>query len=572
MTILADPRLRQAVGLHQSGRLAEAESLYRAILSAHPGSAEVHVNCALAQLGMNKHAAAEASLRQAIAANPRLAKAHFHLGGICCLTGRYADAVQAYEQAIASAPDYAEAHNNLGNALLYLGDLRKAEQAYRKTVTLKPQFAPGYNNLGQVYLQSGRYEEARAAAQRATALRPDYAEAHNNLGNALHALGLNAEAQAAFNAAIRISPNYSAAYTNLAASLLADGNFSAAEIAARRAINLTPGAPEGHDALGSALREQGKLAEAEASYREALRLDPDYTAAYNHLGLILEEYGRLDDAFALFRQHAELSYGPKAKRPGPPEPDPPHKQRHDDEQRAWLGPDAGGFHIAECERLAGPAVNPHNGTQEIEKTWRNGNPQIVVIDDLLTQEALEKLRSFCLRSTVWRKAYDEGYLGAVPEYGFAAPLIAQIAEELRATYPAIFGGHPLLHFWAFKYDSGLRGIKVHADFAAINVNFWITPDEANLDPDHGGLVIWDVAAPLDWNFVKYNSANDEIREFLRSNNAKSVTVPYRANRAVIFDSDLFHETDKISFRPGYENRRINITLLYGRRRDGAKTG
>jgi hypothetical protein len=42
-----------------------------------------------------------------------------------------------------------------------------------------------------------------------------------------------------------------------------------------------------------------------------------------------------------------------------------------------------------------------------------------------------------------------------------------------------------------------------------------------------------------------------------------MTIPYRANRAVIFDSDLFHETDAIRFRDGFENRRINCTLLYG---------
>ena len=42
-------------------------------------------------------------------------------------------------------------------------------------------------------------------------------------------------------------------------------------------------------------------------------------------------------------------------------------------------------------------------------------------------------------------------------------------------------------------------------------------------------------------------------------------MPYRANRAVVFDSDLFHETDAIRFRDGYLNRRINITLLYGNR-------
>ena len=224
-----------------------------------------------------------------------------------------------------------------------------------------------------------------------------------------------------------------------------------------------------------------------------------------------------------------------------------------------------GFHLGDGSRIAGAAVNPGNKVSEISALWRSAQPQIVVIDDLLTPEALEKLRRFCLDSTVWRQVYDGGYLGAFPEHGFAPPLLAQIAEELRTVYPAIIEDYPLLHFWAFKYDSSLNGIKKHADFAAVNVNFWITPDEANLDPDHGGLVVWDAAAPLDWNFAKYNAAEDDITAFLKAQDSKPVTIPYRANRAVIFDSDLFHETDVIAFRPGYENRRINVTLLFGRR-------
>ncbi len=78
-------------------------------------------------------------------------------------------------------------------------------------------------------------------------------------------------------------------------------------------------------------------------------------------------------------------------------------------------------------------------------------------------------------------------------------------------------------------------------------------------------MIWDVAAPQDWDFRQYNGDTEASRDFLRRSGAKSVTVPYRANRAVIFDSDLFHETDKIAFKEGYLNRRINVTLLYGRR-------
>jgi hypothetical protein len=37
-----------------------------------------------------------------------------------------------------------------------------------------------------------------------------------------------------------------------------------------------------------------------------------------------------------------------------------------------------------------------------------------------------------------------------------------------------------------------------------------------------------------------------------------------------FYSDLFHETDRIAFKEGYLNRRINITMLYGRREAPAK--
>ncbi len=90
--------------------------------------------------------------------------------------------------------------------------------------------------------------------------------------------------------------------------------------------------------------------------------------------------------------------------------------------------------------------------------------------------------------------------------------------------PGICGDHALNYIWAFKYDSA-----------------------------------------LDWDFDRYNGDIAATRAFLQGSGAQPMTVPYRANRAVIFDSDLFHETDVIRFREGYPNRRINVTLLYGER-------
>jgi len=77
---------------------------------------------------------------------------------------------------------------------------------------------------------------------------------------------------------------------------------------------------------------------------------------------------------------------------------------------------------------------------------------------------------------------------------------------------------------------------------------------------------------LEWTFAQYNNPNagKNIRDFLAQSGARSVTVPHRTNRAVIFDSDLFHETDRITFKEGYLNRRINITMLFGLREAAAK--
>jgi len=560
-TAMFDAQLRHAVGLHQAQRLAEAEAAYQQLLAHRPDLADVQVNCALAQLGQGKYRDAENSLRNAIAAQPALARAHAYLGDALCFQQRHQDALPSYERAIQLKPDFAEAYNNHGNALALLGRNDQAAPAYRKAVALKPGFAQASNNLGLIYLAEGRASEAQTAFEHAIAVAPGYFEAHSNLGTALHKQGRGQQARQAFETAIKLAPNYADAYLALSVHLFDIGEFAQAAAMAQRAVKLAPTMPEALNALGNALRGQGEVAAAVDKYRQALRLSPRYAEGYKHLAMALEELGQLDEAFTLFRRHGELGFttGPQSSPPSP------HKLRHDEEQRAWRGGASGVFHLGDGGRIEGPAVNRANAVSEISAQWLTKRPQIVVIDDLLSPQALEKLRGFCLESTIWQQIYDGGYLGAFPEHGFAPPLLAQIADELRLVYPQIIEDYPLLHFWAFKYGSDLHGIKKHADFAAVNVNFWITPDEANLDPEHGGLVVWDTAAPLDWNFAKYNAAENDICAFLEEQKAKPITVPYRANRAVIFDSDLFHETDVIRFKPGYENRRINVTLLFGRR-------
>ena len=72
-------------------------------------------------------------------------------------------------------------------------------------------------------------------------------------------------------------------------------------------------------------------------------------------------------------------------------------------------------------------------------------------------------------------------------------------------------------------------------------------------------------SPENWSFKRYNNNSEEIYNFLKEKKANCVTIPYKYNRAVLFNSAYFHETDKINFKKGYESRRINITYLFGGR-------
>jgi hypothetical protein len=220
-------------------------------------------------------------------------------------------------------------------------------------------------------------------------------------------------------------------------------------------------------------------------------------------------------------------------------------------------------YLGKSPAIPGGALRPDLNVEALQRDYTHSSPEIVWIDDFLTEEALLSLRLFCNEATVWKGQYAAGYLGAFLRSGFSSPLILQIAEELRTRLPIVFGCHRLEQAWAFKYDSTMKGINVHADFAAVNVNFWITPNEACRDLDNSGLIIWDKGSPQDWRFREYNGSENQIRRFLADSGARKIRVPYRCNRCVIFNSTLFHETDRFAFADAYEHRRINITLLYG---------
>ena len=239
-------------------------------------------------------------------------------------------------------------------------------------------------------------------------------------------------------------------------------------------------------------------------------------------------------------------------------------------QFAPLGPDGEAlrqalaeYHYCPDVAYSGTALG-ENDYSAIEETFMQSSPRLVIIDNFLSPAALACLREFCEEATIWKSYFDNGYVGALLGSGFSPRVLLAIADELKLMMPRVIGGAPLTQAWAFKYDQRLQGINMHADFANVNVNFWITPEDACEDKTTGGMVIYDVPAPADWTFEHYNGKSAKMAAFLAANNAQPQRVPYRENRCVLFDSTLFHTTDEIHFKPGYCNRRVNVTLLFGK--------
>ena len=529
--------------LHQrEGRLIEAEDAYRQAFSLAPRHAETLHLLGLVTYRLQRLDESLEYLRAAVERDASSPVYWFNFAVVLQKAGRPIEAVAAYEKAVALNPRYAEAYGNLGNVLRETGDLAGAVRAYQQALTLNPSQADTHNNLGVAKKDLGLPQEAIACYRNALALKPTHAEAYNNLGLALMEVGTLHDAVAAFQQALVLLPGYQSARYNLGMAWAWAGDETKA--------------CECLEQVARARHDHGKPVTETAVYRSRIKHDAEQVQ-------YLYERNKLDDRYASYL-HALQDLSKRLESEGSQE----NRLAIDARELAAIAPSFNRMLVCEPPpRLQQGALNATLDADEIERRYHARRPEVTFIDRLLNDAALDALRRFCREATIWKKDYENGYCGAFLGDGFASPLLFQIAGDLRLKFPGIFKHHRLTQAWAFKHDSARRGLNIHADAAAVNVNFWITEDEANLNPSTGGLVVYDKEAPSDWNFKEYNSDRNKpkILRWLEEAGAQAVTVPYRANRAVVFNSDLFHETDDVTFKDDYLSRRINITLLYGYR-------
>jgi Tfp pilus assembly protein PilF len=417
------------------------------------------------------------------------------------------------------------------------GRLAEAEGAYRAALAIAPADSAVTHNLGVVIAAQGRQREAIGYFDAALRADPGFVSAHYNRGIALMALGETREAINAFDRAAKAEPQHYEAHRALGFLWLSQGERGRALDHFARTYELRRGDDRtsiARKSLTTATRDKLEHDAEQFAYlaqrtRDRLRFE---LLARNYRALaaqISDEVTSLSDA-----------------------------------QVEVLGEDYNTpIHLRAAPEIAGSPVNERTDLAALTAQFdRQG---AIFVDDLLTAQALDSLRRFLLESTIWHDfSHIGGFVASYLEDGLACPLLLQIADDLRRAFPALLGGHALAQAWAFKGLQAQSAVDVHADDAAVSVNFWVTPTQANLDPGRGGLVVCLIPPPADWEIKDYEADQARIVIFLAQSAGNQLVIPYRQNRAVLFRSCLFHHSDSPKFASGYENHRINLTLLYGR--------
>ena len=587
----ATAQIQAAQTAFGQGRVAEAAALCERILSADAEHADALFLQGLCARQSGDLARAETSLRRAATVTREAPAVLNALGLVLGDRGQHEAAVALYRRALAANPDYAKAHNNLGNALKDLGQTLESLAHYERAIALEPRYAEAYYNMGSALDALERHEPAVAAYRQCLALAPNVIEAQVKLGLALEALGRLHEAYEAQTRAAALRPEAPEIQALLGDLSLKRGDLETARTHYDRAF--AAGRDEryrrGFRRLAKAHAERGDYETASRTLLEPLRSiaggsAPPSMAAGSGLKTSATKLRHTEEQLTDLMARGDLPLSFQDPRDacrealaGWTDDDSNHLATLPADLAARIAPvDSRLLHFRATPAVGGGAVNPSLDAAAIERAFAEAKPGMARIDGLLTEPALAALQAFCRDSTIWWQLEHTHEIGSSLINGFCCPLVLQIATELRQALPGLLGAHPFATVWAYKYypplsggENPSSGLDVHADDGALSLNFWITPDEANLDPEGGGMTFWDAMAPGAYFNTGSRMERLAIVEPLHAAAGAPVArYPHRCNSGVLFRSNTLHRSDQYRFRDDYASRRISITMTFGRRDDG----
>ncbi len=347
-----DPALGAALSLHRAGKLAEAITAYRDILTANAGNADAAFLCGMAALQAGAFEAAASLFTGAIQIDPARADFHANLGLARAQAGNLAGGRRPLTRAALLDPTTASAAFNLGQLLDRLGLTTAAVTAFRASTRLQPEHVVSWIEYGAAARAAKRPSEANIALltalelddtaarawfniallradqsldedaeigfRRAVELDPTYIEAIGNLGNHLRGLKRRDEARAVLKDGVARHPSSARLWAGLSAVSFDDNAIDRALDQARRASILEPGLADATANLAQCGHQSGASTEAIRHGARACLIAPDdHRLRFNQATHLLGN-GHLVEGWRLYETRTEQIPDPiRRLYPGP---------------------------------------------------------------------------------------------------------------------------------------------------------------------------------------------------------------------------------------------------------------
>jgi tetratricopeptide (TPR) repeat protein len=232
--------MQKAVGFHQTSQLAEAERVYREVLTAEPQHGDALRFLGSLYMQDNRPDAAIECFEKARTVTPRNPELLNNLGVALYSLGKTIDAQKAYEEAVRLDPNYWNAALNLANLLLATGQRDEAVPWLRRVVEVRQDHIQALTQLGNLLRATGESEEACTIYRRLVDLQPDDVNVHVNLGTLYHDLSKWDDALAQYDKALSLQADYTDALVSRAGLLMELNRPNEAKAAYAQIIKAEP--------------------------------------------------------------------------------------------------------------------------------------------------------------------------------------------------------------------------------------------------------------------------------------------------------------------------------------------
>ncbi len=325
--------MKLAAQYHQAGQLADAESIYRAVLQADADHLAAAYNLALVALQSGRAGEALPVLQRALQREPGQV-AHWlncavALAGVGQPQAAHRLLVQARQRgfggsALTAALGQIErmmrsktggrssAAGGTPDGLAELQEWyrqgRHADVAARAEAlwSRHPRSLELAQLLGSSLQMTGRFERAHDVLSQAAGNMPADATTQRLLASVLHRLRRDKEAKAAIDRALELEPGDFGSLLLASANAISLDDPERARHFAERALALQPGHVDGVRALADAAALAGEHEQAVDLYRRIVEVAPEHADLYVNLGFALTASGRPGDAVAVLERALAL--------------------------------------------------------------------------------------------------------------------------------------------------------------------------------------------------------------------------------------------------------------------------